>query len=64
MIQDSRERFKVEEVLDLGGTEAELAEAMDVGLLMGGTLAVKAVRHAYEVLDELRGGGGPGADRH
>jgi len=28
----------------LGGTEAELAENMDVGLLMGGTLAVKAVR--------------------
>ncbi len=37
----------------MGGTEAELAEAMDVGLLMGGTLSVKAVRHAYEVLEEL-----------
>jgi len=36
---------------------------MDVGLLMGGTLAVKAVRHAYEVLDELRAKGGPGVDR-
>ena len=40
----------------MGGTEAELAEAMDVGLLMGGTLAVKAVRYAYEVLVELRDG--------
>jgi hypothetical protein len=38
----------------LGGTEAELAEAMDVGLIMGGTLSFKAVRYAYEVLDELR----------
>ncbi len=47
----------------MGGTEAELAEAMDVGLLMGGTLSVKAVRHAYEVLEELRGGGEPGVDR-
>ncbi len=27
---------------------------MDVGLLMGGTLAVKSVRHAYEVLAEIR----------
>jgi hypothetical protein len=27
---------------------------MDVGLLMGGTLAVKSVRHAYAVLAEIR----------
>ncbi len=47
----------------MDGTEAELAEAMDVGLLMGGTLSVKAVRHAYEVLGELRGEGGPSPDR-
>jgi hypothetical protein len=39
---------------------------MDVGLLMGGTLAVKSVRHAYAVLAELREAkgrrteGGPG----
>ncbi len=36
---------------------------MDVGLLMGGTLAVKSVRHAYEILDELRGASGPGTGR-
>jgi hypothetical protein len=29
---------------------------MDVGLLMGGTLAVKSVRHAFEVLGEIRAG--------
>jgi len=38
----------------LGGTEAELAEALDVGSLMGGTLAVKSVRYAFEVLEEIR----------
>jgi len=38
----------------LGGTEAELAEALDVGLLMGSTLAMKSVRHAFEVLAEIR----------
>jgi hypothetical protein len=27
---------------------------MDVGLLMGGTLAVKSVRHAFEVMEEIR----------
>jgi len=31
-----------------------LVEALDVGSLMGGTLAVKSVRHAFEVLDEIR----------
>ncbi len=38
----------------MGGSEAELAEALDVGLLMGGTLAAKSVRHAFEVLAEIR----------
>jgi len=28
---------------------------MDVGLLIGGTLAVKSVRHAFEVLAQIRG---------
>jgi hypothetical protein len=34
---------------------------MDVGLLMGGTLAVKSVRHAFEVLAEIRGAKGKAA---
>ena len=38
----------------MGGTDAELAEALDVGLLMGGTLAAKSVRHAFEVLADIR----------
>ena len=32
----------------------EIAETLDIGLLMGGTLAAKSVRHAFAVLDELR----------
>ncbi len=35
---------------------------MDVGLLMGLTLSVKAVPHAYKVVDELRKGVGPDVD--
>jgi alkylhydroperoxidase/carboxymuconolactone decarboxylase family protein YurZ len=49
----------VEEVLHLGATDAELAETLDIGLYMGGSLAVKSVRHAFAVIEELRGGGGP-----
>lgn len=37
----------------------EIAETLDVGLLMGGTLCTKAVRHAFAVLEELRGRGRP-----
>src|SRR3972149_1118652 len=37
-----------------GATDAEIAETLDIGLLMGGTLAAKSVRHAFAVLDELK----------
>jgi alkylhydroperoxidase/carboxymuconolactone decarboxylase family protein YurZ len=38
-------------------TAEEIAETLDVALLMSGTLSVKSVRHAYKVMDELRAGG-------
>jgi alkylhydroperoxidase/carboxymuconolactone decarboxylase family protein YurZ len=38
----------------LGATEAEIAEALDVALLMSGTLSGKSVRHAYRVMLEIR----------
>ncbi len=44
----------MEEVLHLDATEAEIAETLDVGALMGGTLAMKSVRHAFSVMDELK----------
>jgi alkylhydroperoxidase/carboxymuconolactone decarboxylase family protein YurZ len=47
---------RVEEVLDLGATDAEIAETLDIGLLMGGTLAAKSVRHAFSAMEQLRGG--------
>ena len=37
---------RVEEVLNLGATDDEINETLDIGVLMGGTLAVKSVRHA------------------
>jgi alkylhydroperoxidase/carboxymuconolactone decarboxylase family protein YurZ len=47
---------RVEEVLDLGATDEEIAETLDIGVLMGGTLAVKSVRHAFSVIEQLRSG--------
>jgi hypothetical protein len=46
----------VEEVLHLNASDAEIAEAMDVGALMGGTLSIKSVRHAFAVIDALQNG--------
>ncbi|HKZ04355.1 MAG TPA: hypothetical protein VJU81_02700 [Methylomirabilota bacterium] len=47
----------MEEVLHLGASDAEIAETMDVGALMGGTLAIKSVRHAFAVLDAMKNKG-------
>ncbi len=44
----------MEEVLHQGATDAEIAESLDIGLYMGGSLAVKSVRYAFQVLEELR----------
>jgi len=50
----------VEEVLHQGATEAEIAETLDVGLYMGGSLAMKSVRYAVQILEEVRGLRRPG----
>ncbi|HLF48999.1 MAG TPA: hypothetical protein VJA45_06465 [Methylomirabilota bacterium] len=47
----------MEEVLHLGATDAEIAETLDIGALMGGTLAIKSVRHAFAVMDAIKNGG-------
>ena len=40
----------------MGATEQEMAETLDIGLLMGGTLAAKSVRHALWVMEQLKSG--------
>lgn len=40
----------------MGATDEEIAETLDIGLLMGGTLAAKSVRHAFAVIEQLREG--------
>ena len=44
----------MEEVLHLSATQEEIAETLDIGALMGGTLAMKSVRHAFAVMDALQ----------
>ena len=44
----------MEEVLLQGASAAEIAETLDIGLYMGGSVATKSVRYAFQVWDELR----------
>jgi alkylhydroperoxidase/carboxymuconolactone decarboxylase family protein YurZ len=49
----------VEEVLHLGASEAEIAETLDIGAIMGGTISMKSVRHAFAVMDDIKRGSAP-----
>jgi hypothetical protein len=49
----------VEEVLHLGGSDAEIAETLDIGAIMGGTISMKSVRHAFAVMDDIKKGQAP-----
>ena len=44
----------MEEVLHLGATDGEIAETLDIALYMGGSLAMKSVRYAFQIMEELR----------
>jgi alkylhydroperoxidase/carboxymuconolactone decarboxylase family protein YurZ len=46
----------VEEVLHLGASEGEIAETLDIGAIMGGTISMKSVRHAFAVMDDIKRG--------
>jgi alkylhydroperoxidase/carboxymuconolactone decarboxylase family protein YurZ len=46
----------VEEVLHLDASDAEIAETLDIGAIMGGTISMKSVRHAFAVMDDIRKG--------
>jgi len=46
----------VEEVLHLGASEGEIAETLDIGAIMGGTISMKSVRHAFAVMDAITKG--------
>lgn len=44
----------MEEVLLQGASDAEFAETLDIGLYMGGSLALKSVRYAFQIREEVR----------
>ncbi|HUO63580.1 MAG TPA: hypothetical protein VMT97_07750 [Terriglobales bacterium] len=46
----------MEEVLHLGASDTEIAETLDIGAIMGGTVSMKSVRHAFAVIDAVKKG--------
>ena len=46
----------MEEVLHLGASDTEIAETLDIGAIMGGTISMKSVRHAIAVMDAIKKG--------
>ena len=46
----------MEEVLHLDASDAEIAETLDIGAIMGGTISMKSVRHAFAVMDDVKKG--------
>jgi len=43
----------------LGASEAEIAETLDIGAIMGGTVSMKSVRHAFAIMDDIKKGQAP-----
>lgn len=49
----------MEEILHLGASDAEITETLDIGAIMGGTISMKSVRHAFAVMDDIKKGQAP-----
>ncbi len=47
--------YHVIQCVDAGWTDAELYEAFNVGLVVGGSIVIPHLRHAVETLDIYRG---------
>ena len=46
--------YHLDRCIDLGYTNEELYEAMDVVLIVGGSIVIPHLRYAYEMIDEIR----------
>jgi len=50
-------RFHLDGCFREGATDEELAEALDVGVIIGGTITIPHLRRAFEAWDQLRSEG-------
>ncbi len=46
-------KYHIESAIEAGATEKELIETFEVALLVGGTIVIPELRHAFEFMDEI-----------
>ncbi len=49
--------YHIQQCMELGCTAEEMYEALDVALVVGGSITIPHVRYAYEMIDEIRNEG-------
>ncbi len=54
--------YHIEQCIEVGWTEAELEDAMNVALVVGGSIVIPHLRHAVETVDLMRQRGGAGSE--
>jgi AhpD family alkylhydroperoxidase len=47
-------RYHLDQAVSAGLSDAEIIEAMEIGLVVGGSIVIPHLRRAFEFLDELR----------
>jgi alkylhydroperoxidase/carboxymuconolactone decarboxylase family protein YurZ len=50
-----RTTYHLQQCIDLGITDAELHDAMNVGLVVGGSIVIPHLRRAFARIEEIRG---------
>jgi len=46
--------YHIDKCIEHGYTNEELYEALDVALIVGGSITIPHIRYAYEMIDEIR----------
>lgn len=46
--------YHLDRCIELGYSDEELYEAMDVALIVGGSITIPHLRYAYEMIEEIR----------
>jgi len=47
-------RYHLDRCHEMGVTDGELAEALDIGVIVGGTITIPHLRRAYRIWEELK----------
>jgi AhpD family alkylhydroperoxidase len=55
--------YHLREAKGVGATRAEMVESLAVALVVGGSIVIPHLRHAFGVMEELWGGGPAGSPR-